>query len=500
MTHKDLRLILGPPGTGKTTRALSIMEQELAAGTDPRRIGYVSFTKKATSVAKARAIKQFNFTDDQLPWVRTIHSLVFKCMGYRRDQVFGRKHCEELSKILGREIAGSVYSEEGVGTLGVGDRLIFLDNIARVTRKGLRSVWENDDHDIAWAEADMFSRAYKRFKERRGLVDYTDMLEHFCSGKIAPILDVLIVDETQDCSRLQFDALQLLANKCRVVYVAADDDQCIHTWCGADLETFLKLKGTVEILDQSYRISPESHALATSLISRVHNRLPKDFKPRAGGTGKVPWISSPDQVDLGGDQSWLLLARTSWMLPALEQICMDQGVNFDSPGRGDRKSKLLRAIMLWESLRRGEAATVEEVLSIATLLGKNLGGKSALKAADPATMLKLDDLKQGFGLRTDAIWHESLLEFPQDYLDRFLRARMNKEKLLKEARVKVSTIHGVKGGQADNVLLMTDTSWSASKEMERNPDSETRVFYVGVTRAFNDLVLVQPQTNLYFDL
>ena len=63
-------------------------------------------------------------------------------------------------------------------------------------------------------------------------------------------------------------------------------------------------------------------------------------------------------------------------------------------------------------------------------------------------------------------------------------------------RIKLSTIHGAKGGEAENVVLYTDLTAAAEQSMEKDPDSMHRVFYVAVTRTKQNLYLVEPE-NFY---
>ena len=54
-------IVLGPPGTGKTTTLLNKVDDYLKK-TDPDKIGYFAFTQKAAHEARDRAIKKFNLT------------------------------------------------------------------------------------------------------------------------------------------------------------------------------------------------------------------------------------------------------------------------------------------------------------------------------------------------------------------------------------------------------------------------------------------------------
>ena len=71
--------------------------------------------------------------------------------------------------------------------------------------------------------------------------------------------------------------------------------------------------------------------------------------------------------------------------------------------------------------------------------------------------------------------------------------RANGEQLNKEPRILLSTIHGVKGGEADNVVLLTDLSKNTQKNMDRYPDDENRLFYVGATRTKDHLHIIKPK-------
>ena len=52
-----MRKILGPPGTGKTTKLLHYVRTFVKLGTPLNKIGYFAFTKKAAGEAKTRMLE-----------------------------------------------------------------------------------------------------------------------------------------------------------------------------------------------------------------------------------------------------------------------------------------------------------------------------------------------------------------------------------------------------------------------------------------------------------
>ena len=96
-----VQIILGPPGTGKPTTLLRIVEDSLKRGVPPERIAYLAFTRKAAYEAQERAMAQFGFEEGRFPYFRTLHSRAFKQLGLHRDEVMTNVHYRKLGKAVG---------------------------------------------------------------------------------------------------------------------------------------------------------------------------------------------------------------------------------------------------------------------------------------------------------------------------------------------------------------------------------------------------------------
>ena len=110
-------------------------------------------------------------------------------------------------------------------------------------------------------------------------------------------------------------------------------------------------------------------------------------------------------------------------------------------------------------------------------------------------------LKKYHGLKTNAVWFEAFDAAPRREINYLKQMRRRGEKLNQAPRITLSTIHGAKGGEAENVVLLTDLSFNTMKSYERNPDDENRLFYVGATRTKEHLHIIRPQQdNKGYDL
>lgn len=497
-------LILGPPGTGKTTALLDIVEKEISSGTSPQKIGFVSFTRRAADEASDRAMSRFGLARDELPWFRTLHSACYRVLGVRQNEVLTGKSMREFARWIGIDVSGKWAEDGTLEGFTSGDRMLHMEHLARVRCVPLRRMYDEDDDGLSWSDVERVARGLHVYKEQNGLLDYTDMLSQFLALGSVPRLDVLLVDEVQDLSALQWRVVRHLSRECPRVVLAGDDDQAIYRWAGADVEEMLGMSCASRVLGQSYRVPRAIQELANATIGRVSRRRQKSWNPRAED-GTVLRESSLDHVDLESGEI-LVLARNTYLVnetivPELRR----RGIYFSWRGQNAIEEDVLRDISVWERLRSGKTASIEEVLAVYARMSQGRGymrGHRSLGAwKDRSEQVTLEDLWERGGLITRAIWHEALDKLPPADVEFILAARRRGERLVGGTpRVRVSTIHGAKGGEADHVVLMTDLAARTAREAENNPDDEHRVFYVGATRARNQLTIIAPREKNYYSM
>ena len=100
--------IFGPPGTGKTTKLLDMVDRALEEGMAPQKIAFLAFTRKAAHEARDRAAVRFSFDPStELPYFRTLHSLAYRVLAVRDTQMMRKDNYKELSDMIGFDLSGS---------------------------------------------------------------------------------------------------------------------------------------------------------------------------------------------------------------------------------------------------------------------------------------------------------------------------------------------------------------------------------------------------------
>tara|TARA_Y100000994_G_scaffold119977_1_gene98601 strand:- start:663 stop:1292 length:630 start_codon:yes stop_codon:yes gene_type:complete len=201
--------IFGPPGTGKTTRLIEIVQQELDSGTRPESIAFVSFSRKAAEEARERAASKLNMDVDQMIWFRTLHSFAFQVLGLQVKQVLSGKDYSKIGKLLGLEFTSNSSATMAEGILfrpgKSGDAYLSIIQMARVRGVSIEQQFnEVADRRLHYQQLKLVDEVFRDYKKETGKVDFVDMIENFIEQGECPLLDVLIVDEAQDLVPLQW--------------------------------------------------------------------------------------------------------------------------------------------------------------------------------------------------------------------------------------------------------------------------------------------------------
>lgn len=471
-----LELVEGAAGSGKTSFLLDMVEEQIKAGIPTDKIGFLSFSKKAAEEAKKRAMAKFNLPAKAFPWFRTIHSFCFGALGIRKGEVVSRKHYQELGDILGISITGRVgLGDDNYSSSNQGDKLVFLEGLARNTKRSLRETWEEaDDPQVDYGTLDWFEQSYSAYKQSKVLVDFNDMLQNYYMNGATIPLDFLAFDEAQDQSSLQWDVAKKIMSHAERVVVAGDCDQAIYRWSGADVDQYLALDGPRTILAKSHRLPRQILGVARSIIERCEHRIHKDFQHN-GSEGIVEYHGQLEDVDMS-EGKWLVLVRNGYLIREVEEFVRLQGYSYNTMFRPNVRPDSLKAILAYEHYRKG---------------------KGPLSDAD---RLLVKRFMPKAPLINGPVWHQAFTLMNMAEAEYYLAARRRGESFVNEPRIHISTIHAAKGGECDNVLLLTDMAKRSYDAMMKNMDDELRTQYVATSRAKKSLHIVLGRTNKFFEV
>jgi hypothetical protein len=221
--------------------------------------------------------------------------------------------------------------------------------------------------------------------------------------------------------------------------------------------------------------------------------VPKEFAARKEDghevEGELTFRNEISSLDLRGKETWLLLARSNYQLQEYRELSRSQGVVYTLPdGEWSHDLPPVRAAVTYERLRKGQdvpRGEVRSMLQFAIHQPKKL----------PA-VVKWSDLFSDSAMEES--WMTGLPHISPSDREYIRALRQAGEKLHGPGRVRIGTVHSVKGAEADNVVLKSDISERVTYGARIDPDSEHRVQYVGVTRAFRALHVILPTTPTHW--
>lgn len=527
---------IGPPGTGKTT-TLSEKATEAAKKWGSSGVLITSLTKAAAVEAAGRKIP---IPKDR---IGTLHAHAYASLGCpdiadtaENLRTFGELFpVYEMTPSGGFDIGDS--PDEITRMRSLGDEMLSAYQLARAKLQP-RESWPG--------ELGRFAALWEQYKDDNNYLDFEDLIETATNDVAhAPGNPFIIYgDEAQDWSPSEYKLCLRWAEEAKSLVLFGDWDQALYVWRGSDPNLLKTLEVPDErkrVLSQSYRVPRQVHALAQKWIRQVSGREDVDYAPRdeEGEVRKlhVTFRFPRRIIDdcrryLDEGKTVMFLASCGFMLKPLINELRDAGMPFHNPYR--KKNGLwnpMRGVQrVLEFLRPDEATYGEKARSwtfpelwkwIEIVSAKNMvhGMKSAVMkhAADPdfADVPLGDNIEDAIdsvnNLFKEGInwWKDGspagLLKVVMgskkrlvQYAERIATMHGN-QALTERPKIIVSTVHGVKGAEADVVFVFPDLSPNAYTAFEGGgePRNEVlRLFYVAFTRARESVVLLAP-TNRY---
>jgi DNA helicase-2/ATP-dependent DNA helicase PcrA len=499
-------LIVAGPGTGKTLTLVRRIANLIQNGARPEEILTVTFTNRAAREMRERVTRFLGPAGSGL-FVGTFHLLGLRIM---RDSIKGEVtvYNREKQVDLLKDLTGSRRKAEQA-----------LEGVSRV--KNLM--------DEGSEETRRLCGAYEEALRSEGAYDFDDLIlipvellqDSVTRAKYSSGFRYIMVDEYQDISPSQYRLLRCLVGADSNICAVGDSDQAIYAFRGADVENFLNFQrdfpgASVVSLGKNYRSTGNLVRVSNTLIAWNDKRIEKTLEATREEGLPITVVSVPDERgegeaivaeiearigatshyrlasrDMGGNSSdgsysfadFAVVFRTHSHAKALGAALEESGIPYQviggrKPTKSDEIATRLRACV--NGFQEGD--------SLADLLGK---AATELCVSDDDGLL-LDQLAAAYG---DLPLEEALVMAA----DELSLATSGDGFDPRAEAVTLMTLHGAKGLEFRVVFItgVEDGMIPFGKlRGEENIEEERRLFYVGMTRARDELFLIHGRSRM----
>lgn len=344
------------PGSGKTSTLVAHVQSVLDDGISPSAVLVITFSRSAADTFHRR-LSALDAHGATRVTVRTFHGHalhILKQAGLwsKKTRILDERHAAGLW----HEVVGppTQVCPEAVGPLDVD-----VDELAATVERVRLFGSDPSRSTTLLAHERAAARVYDRLKRRRGLVDFTDLVQQAVVCLEDPAQagriwwpQVLLVDEAQDTNRLQMRLVELLANHASHLLVVGDPKQAIYGFQGADPSALTDFPqrfpdSTTYTLPVSYRVPPAVAAAANAMMAEFADpAIVDDIMSASSSRGAVITASHGDEVDeaiwvatqaaelSAAGRHLLVLGRTNMDLEPIAAALTSQKVAFRQLGTG----------------------------------------------------------------------------------------------------------------------------------------------------------------------
>lgn len=505
-------IILAGPGVGKTTELLNRVEAALGEGVSPLDIAFFSFSTTAVNEGLDRITKRLEYKKSQFRYFKTLHAMAYSLLGIDNKQVLSYSLLQQFAKANDLKIS-SIDWRTGIKKYQTPDSILLSQiDSARLLGMTVREYFiANHIEDTSIAKAEELAVKYQQFKIANGVIDFTDMILLANQQDLeTPHFEYMFIDEAQDLSTQQWLFVEKLSRNAEHIVIVGDERQAIAEFAGADVDTFLSIKGKITTLNQSYRVPRVIYNLARKVEKQMIKTRNAEWKPRPLDFGEkvngeiIRVMDLPIREMARG--TWLILTRTNAQLQEFKeymmQYCNSMPTFFTIDGQPPIDTDVFKAILLFESTHKLNNMTkydfvmpedddspekAKQKVNFIMMFKKFMSSKNARTAELDNIFLHRFSYRNWF----DAFDKLSIQE--KRYIKSILEAYRKHPDGFQKSKIKLSTIHSAKGMEADNVILymsLTGKVYNDWANYKDTNDTEAKVLFVAITRARKRLFLL----------
>lgn len=471
--------------THNTRRLIEEVSKELETRR-PEELAFVTFTRKGAEEGLRRVCSKLMFEPEDLPYFRTLHSLTFHALNLKGTQMFGRLDQRKFNKEFGYNVN---RCEVDTGKVAATTDSLYLD-FYDMERSGALTSKQLAKADIEKAYYNQIVRDYEAYKAREGKVDFFDCLIKYVENGEALPVKVAMIDEAQDITALQWKVIDKAFRKAEKIIIAGDDKQSIYAYSGARPDFLIQLSKQfpVEHLSKSYRIPYSVYKLSVAITNFIGEKTEQKAEPRMeNGEGMIMQLNGLERILNFLDEScikndpdktaWYILARNNCFLEEPKKILEEALIPYWTAEGFFMGGEIMKRLKDYENF-------------------KMEGYRDPKKKEDFQRKFGIEDFTQPF--TETNLFTEGRKWVYASYIEKYGLKKL--EEMCKwNPQVLVSTIHHVKGGEAKNVAIMLDTTRKTKGNVFENIDEELRILYVGVTRAKENLFLIDSKNGEGYD-
>ena len=471
--------------THNTRRLIEEVSKELETRR-PEELAFVTFTRKGAEEGLRRVCSKLMFEPEDLPYFRTLHSLTFHALNLKGTQMFGRLDQRKFNKEFGYNVN---RCEVDTGKVAPTRDSLYLD-FYDMERSGALTSKQLAEADIEKAYYNQIVRNYEAYKAREEKVDFFDCLIKYVENGEALPVKVAMIDEAQDITALQWKVIDKAFRKAEKIIIAGDDKQSIYAYSGARPDFLIQLSNQfpVEHLSKSYRIPYSVYKLSVAITNFIGEKTEQKAEPRMeNGEGMVMQLNGLERILNFLDEScikndpdktaWYILARNNCFLEEPKKVLEEALIPYWTAEGFFMGGEIMKRLKDYENF-------------------KMEGYRDPKKKEDFQRKFGIEDFTQPF--TETNLFTEGRKWVYASYIEKYGLKKL--EEMCKwNPQVLVSTIHHVKGGEAKNVAIMLDTTRKTKGNVFENIDEELRILYVGVTRAKENLFLIDSKNGEGYD-